>query len=137
MTEFFNCWGKIKCSVTGQLLFSAETWKKTEAVLHDVCKGWLSDPTSIPVYTREGTDKNGLPLYHCIHGTNSVEGTIHNPIRRNFASLNASPELADALIADFQHVITQIQVHSIKQEFSIVDIMILGRYTSYMKTFIG
>ena len=103
LTEFFNCWGKIKCSVTGQPLFSAETWKKTEAVLHDVRKGWLSDPTSIPVYTREGTDKNGLPLYHCIRGTNSVEGAIHNPIRRNFASLNASPELADALIADFRH----------------------------------
>ena len=80
LTEFFNCWGKIKCSVTGQPLFSAETWKKTEAVLHDVHKGWLSDPTSIPVYTHEGTDKNGLPLYHCICGTNSVEGAIHNPI---------------------------------------------------------
>ena len=90
LTEFFNCWGKIKCSVTGQPLFSAETWKKTEAVLHDVRKGWLSDPTSIPVYSCEGTDKNGLPSYHCICGTNSVEGAIHNPIRRNFASLNVS-----------------------------------------------
>jgi len=96
-------WGSVKSSITGQPLFSAETWKKVKAVLHDVCKGWLSDPSSIPVYTHEGTDKNGLPLYHCIHGTNSVEGAIHNPICRNFASLNASPELADALIADFRH----------------------------------
>ena len=103
LREFFDSWGKIKCSITGQPLFSAETWKKAEAVLHDVRKGWLSDPSSIPVYTHEGTDKNGLPLYHCIRGTNSVEGAIHNPIRRNFASLNASPELADALIADFRH----------------------------------
>lgn len=103
LREFFDSWGKIKCSITGQPLFSAETWKKAKAVLHDVRKGWLSDPSSIPVYTREGTDKNGLPLYHCIRGTNSVEGAIHNPIRRNFASLNASPELADALIADFRH----------------------------------
>ena len=103
LTEFFNCWGKIKCPITGQQLFNAETWKKTQGVLHDVCKGWLSDPSSIPVYTQEGTDKSGLPLYHYICGTNSVEGAIHNPICRNFASLNASPELADALIADFRH----------------------------------
>src|SRR6266446_6024563 len=103
LTEFFKSWGHIKCSVTGQKLFSAETWKKTQGVLHDVRKGWLSDPGSISVYTQEGIDKDGLLLYHCIRGTNSVEGAIHNPIRRNFASLNASPELADALIADFHH----------------------------------
>ena len=48
-------------------------------------------------------DKDGLQLYHCIHGTNLVEEAIHNPIRQSFASLNASPELADALIADFHH----------------------------------
>jgi hypothetical protein len=89
--------------VTQQKLFSAETWKKTQGVLHDVKKGWLSDPGSISVYVQEGRDKDGLLLYHCIQGTNSVEGAIHNPIRRNFASLNASPELADALIADFRH----------------------------------
>lgn len=103
LNEFFNSWGHIKCSVTRQELFSAETWKKTQGVLHDVRKGWLSDPGSISVYIKEGVDKDGLPLYHCIRGTNSVEGAIHNPIRRNFASLNASPELADALIADFRH----------------------------------
>ena len=103
LTEFFNSWGHIKCLVTGQKLFSAETWKKTQGVLHDVRNGWLSDPGSISVYIKEGMDKDGLQLYHCICGTNSVEGAIHNPIRRSFASLNASPELADALIADFRH----------------------------------
>ena len=103
LTEFFNSWGHIKCLVTGQKLFSAETWKKTQGVLHDVRNGWLSDPGSISVYIKEGMDKDGLQLYHCIRGTNSVEGAIHNPIRRSFASLNASPELADALIADFRH----------------------------------
>ena len=103
LTEFFNSWGHIKCSVTGQKLFSAETWKKTQGVLHDVRKGWLSDPGSISVYIKEEMDKDGLQIYHCIRGTNSVEGAIHNPIRQSFASLNASPELADALIADFRH----------------------------------
>ena len=53
----------------------------------------------ISVYIKEGVDQHGLTLYHCI----CVEGAVHNPIRHNFAALNASPELADALIADFHH----------------------------------
>jgi len=87
-----------------------------------------------------GSFCTSTPLYHCIHGTNSVEGAIHNPIQRNFASLNASPVLADALIADFQHCHNIDSGSFKKQEFHIVDIMILGlimKYISYMKTFIG
>ncbi|THU80100.1 hypothetical protein K435DRAFT_874751 [Dendrothele bispora CBS 962.96] len=85
LKEFFGCWGNIKCSVRKIPLFTEETWKKAQAVLQDVQKGWLSDPDSIPL------------------GTNSVEGAIHNPMRRSFAALKASPELADALTADFRH----------------------------------
>ena len=103
LTEFFDCWGVAKCSITGDALFDAKTWQKAKRVLHDVKKGWVSDPHNIPLYTFESQDKYGLVIYHCIRGTNSVEGSVHNPIRRNFASLNASPELADALIADFHH----------------------------------
>jgi hypothetical protein len=65
--------------------------------------GWVNDPDGIPMYVAEGVDKNGLAVYHCLHGTNSVEGAVHNPIQQNFASLNASVELADCLIADFWH----------------------------------
>jgi hypothetical protein len=86
--------------VTGQALFSEETWKKVKGVLHDVHKGWVSDPIGIPLYSIRFCDKHGLPVYHCIWRTNSVEGAVHNLIRRNFASLNASVELADCLIAD-------------------------------------
>ena len=32
-----------------------------------------------------------------------MEGAIHHPIKQSFASLNASVELADSLIADFHH----------------------------------
>jgi hypothetical protein len=103
LKEFFDCWGPIKCTTTGQKLFSAESWKKANGVLHDVQKGWISDPAGIPLYTVRGHDRNGLAIYHCIRGTNSVEGAVHNPIRRCFASLNASVELADSLIADFRH----------------------------------
>jgi len=103
LTEFFQAWASVKCTKTGQMLFNDETWKAAHAVLHDVQKGWVSDPVGIPLYTVSTQDKNGLNIYHCIRGTNSVEGAVHNPIRRSFASLNASVELADCLIADFRH----------------------------------
>ena len=103
LNEFFNAWGNVICTVTKQPLFNAESWKKAKGVLHDVKKGWISDPKGIPIYTITGYDKNGLALYHCIRGTNSVEGGVHNPIRRSFESLNASVELADCLMADFRH----------------------------------
>jgi len=79
-----------KCSITGDALFDAETWQKAKRVLHDVKKGWVSDPYNVSLYTFENWDKHGLVIYHCIRGTNSVEGSVHNPIRRNFASLNAT-----------------------------------------------
>jgi hypothetical protein len=103
LKEFFGCWGPVKCTVTGQPLFTEETWKKAQGVLHDVKKGWISDPAGIPLYTIACHDKHGLPIYHCIRGTNSVEGSVHNPIHRNFGALNASVELADCLVADFRH----------------------------------
>jgi hypothetical protein len=71
--------------------------------LLEVQKGWILDSSFISIYIKERVDKHGLFLYHYIYGTNSVEGAVHNPIRYNFAVLNASPELADSLIADFCH----------------------------------
>jgi hypothetical protein len=55
------------------------------------------------LYTVLCYDKWGLAIYHCIHGTNSVEGAVHNPIRRNFTAMNASIELIDCLVADYRH----------------------------------
>ncbi|KAE9388020.1 hypothetical protein BT96DRAFT_1025600 [Gymnopus androsaceus JB14] len=104
LKELFDCWGPVKCSKTGQTLFDQETWKKANAVLHDTKLGWLSDPDDVPLYVLEGDpDQNGLNIYHCLRGTNSVEGSVHNPIHKMFGSLNASPELADALVADWRH----------------------------------
>jgi hypothetical protein len=50
-----------------------------------------------------GVDHNGLPYYHCIRGTNSIEGGIHMPLCRTFGSLSASPELTDALLCNIRH----------------------------------
>ena len=104
LEELFDAWGPVQCPYHKNMpLFGENSWQKAKAILHDVKRGWISDPPGIPLYTLQGHDKHGLTLYHCIRGTNSVEGGVHNPIRRNFASLNASVELADALIADFRH----------------------------------
>jgi hypothetical protein len=103
LSELFQCWGPIICSKSNAPLFNDDAWKKARGVLHDVEMGWVTDPTGIPMYTVEGHDKNGLTIYHCLRGTNSVEGAVHNPIRRCFGSLNASPEHADCLVADFRH----------------------------------
>jgi hypothetical protein len=76
LSEFFDAWANVKCSVTKLPLFSDETRQKSQGVLNDVLKGWVSDPAGIPLYTVEGMDKNHLTLYHCPRGTNSVEGTV-------------------------------------------------------------
>ncbi|KAF5342768.1 hypothetical protein D9758_017029 [Tetrapyrgos nigripes] len=109
LKEFFDCWGNVICSVRKIPLFNEESWKKAHAVLQDVQRGWLSDPSSIPLYVYDG-QQEGLTLYRCLRGTNSVEGGVHNPIHRLFAALNASPELADSLTTDFRHR------HNTKQE---------------------
>lgn len=101
--ELFASWRNTRCSVTKLPMFNAETSKKAESVLLDIQRGWVSDPVGIPLYTVKGKDSNGLNIYHCIRGTNSVEGAVHNPLRRNFSALNASPELADSLAADWRH----------------------------------
>jgi len=65
--------------------------------------GLISDPPGYSLYYNMGVDKDGLPYYRCIRGTNSVEGGIHMPIRRTFGSLRASPELTDALLCNIRH----------------------------------
>jgi hypothetical protein len=63
----------------------------------------VSDPVGEPLYFFIRNGKNGLPIYRCLCGTNSVEGGVHNPIHRKFGALNASVQLADSLLADHRH----------------------------------
>ncbi|KIK69404.1 hypothetical protein GYMLUDRAFT_237207 [Collybiopsis luxurians FD-317 M1] len=104
LKELFECWRPVKCSKTGQPLFDKETWKKAKAVLHDVQLGWLSDPDDVPLYQEKGHDGYGLQKYHCICGTNSVEGSCHNPMHSMFSYLGTSVEFTDAATADWRHV---------------------------------
>jgi len=72
LDELFKCWGPVKCTVTGQALFSEETWKKAKGVLHDVRKGWISDPAGIPLFTIRFHDKHGPACLSLHPSTNSV-----------------------------------------------------------------
>lgn len=103
LDELFQSWGHALCSRTGLPLFNKVTWKKAEGILESVRRGWVSDPPGISLYVKIRTDVEGLPVYRCLRGTNSVEGGVHMVLMRIFGSLNASVELADSAVADWRH----------------------------------
>ncbi|KAJ3818006.1 hypothetical protein F5880DRAFT_1687260 [Lentinula raphanica] len=88
-----------------QLLFSSyegiEAREMAKRLLETARLGFLSDPPGISLYYHMGTDRDGLPLYRTIRGTNSVEGGVHMAVRRVFGSLQASPELAECLLLNW------------------------------------
>ncbi|KAF5366509.1 hypothetical protein D9757_012171 [Collybiopsis confluens] len=81
--------------------FSKESIQISTHLLESVHCGFLSDPPSIPLYYIIGWDRDKLPIYRTIRGTNSIEGGVHMLIRRIFGSLKASPELAVALLSNW------------------------------------
>ena len=54
------------------------------------------------MYRVAGKDKDGLALFVCLRGTNKTE-TYHQKLMIMFGASNASPQLADALLADHRH----------------------------------
>jgi hypothetical protein len=100
LKTLFKTHASAVCSTHGIKWFTAETWKAAQAMLEDVRRGWLSDPAGVALYNLLRFDKNGLPLWHDIRGTNSLEG-VHRIVRDRFASLGASVELSVALLSDF------------------------------------
>jgi hypothetical protein len=82
-------------------LFDEDCRKAAAAILDDVRKGWVSDPPGVALYNQLRTDQAGLPIYHDIRGTSSLEGSVHGPVRSRFGSLGASVEMSVALLSDF------------------------------------
>ena len=55
------------------------------------------------VVFKMGNDRDGLTLYrYCRHGTNSLEGGIHQNVIRKFGSFGVSPALADAVLPNYR-----------------------------------
>lgn len=101
----FSSWAGVKCTSNpkGKKLFSSESHKEAEGILRVAHLGLISDPPGISLYHKIGIDRDGLPLYRCVRGTNSIEGGIHMPLRRTFGSLQASPEFGDTLLCNIRH----------------------------------
>ncbi|KAJ3836764.1 hypothetical protein F5878DRAFT_247355 [Lentinula raphanica] len=99
----FSSYEGIVCSQSGrsQVFFSKEAREMAKRLLETARLGFLSDPPGISLYYHMGTDRDGLPLYRTIRGTNSVEGGVHMAVRRVFGSLQASPELAECLLLNW------------------------------------
>lgn len=85
----------------GQMFFSKDARDMAARLIDTARLGFLSDPVGVSLYYRMGIDKDGLTIYRTIRGTNSVEGGVHMTIRRVFGSLQASPELAECILANW------------------------------------
>ncbi|KAF7728460.1 hypothetical protein EC973_006013 [Apophysomyces ossiformis] len=100
--NLFREYGSLECAKTGLPLFDSEVWSQAINVLKAIRRGEVSDPPGIPLYFKMGEDKNGLPLYRCSRGTNSLEGGVHQNIIRNFLSFGAGPHLTGCALADYR-----------------------------------
>ena len=84
-------------------------------ILEHICKGYYSDPPDVALYFVVGKDNNGLLLYHCCHGTNDVEGGVHQNLIRRFTSFSVSPH--HAVNMTLEYVVTHnIQVSGTQAE---------------------
>lgn len=85
-------------AIHGPALSKATLLQAKNLLKDHVDKGCLSDPPGLSLYVERGKDKDGLKLYKCLRGTNTVE-LWHQFIEMRFSSWNAGPEFAlNALI---------------------------------------
>jgi hypothetical protein len=104
LKALFEAYKDMVCSIgkgRKRRFFSPQAWEMAQRLLDLALRGLLSDPPGISLYFLMGHDRDGLPLYRTIRGTSSTEGGVHMAIRRVFGSLQASPELAEALLLNW------------------------------------
>jgi hypothetical protein len=76
--------------------------KCAKKILKHIERGCVSDPQGISLYRIDRKDSNGLSIYTCSRGTNSVE-SLHQKLARQFSCYHASAELGDTLLAELRH----------------------------------
>nr|GAT42352.1 predicted protein [Mycena chlorophos] len=106
LRALFDVYRNLICSTnTGRstVFFSKEANEMAERLLETVRRGFLSDPVGVHLYYKMYVDRDGLVVYRTVRGTNSVEGGVHMAVRRVFGSLQASPELAEAILLNWIH----------------------------------
>ncbi|KIK78260.1 hypothetical protein PAXRUDRAFT_164440, partial [Paxillus rubicundulus Ve08.2h10] len=62
---------------------------------------YYSDPLNVPLFFKIGKDGDGLTLYCCCHGTNDVEGGVHQNLIQRFQSFNISARRALNMILEY------------------------------------
>lgn len=83
-------YGPLKDATSGKPLFNGKCWDAVKNLLEHLQNEYYSDPPDVPLFYENGTDRNGLKLYRCCHGTNDVEGGIHQNLIHYFKSFNVS-----------------------------------------------
>ncbi|TFY83708.1 hypothetical protein EWM64_g291 [Hericium alpestre] len=101
ISEVLFTYGPLKDAKTGQPLFNDAAWDTVRNVLENICRGYYSDLPGLSLYFVRGHDKDSLLLYRSLHGTNHVEGGVHQNIIQCFSAYNASPEFAVNLLRDY------------------------------------
>jgi len=103
VAEVFCTYGPLLNPDSRKPLFSVDNWKTAKHVLNLIQNGYVSDPPGIPLYSVIGLDSkaSGLPLYHCICGTNSTEGGVHTHIRSWLPKFGTSIRHMQSTLMDF------------------------------------
>ncbi|KAF8834798.1 hypothetical protein BDN67DRAFT_1016146 [Paxillus ammoniavirescens] len=92
----------LKDSTTEQTLFNEKAWDAAKNILEHIWGGYYSDPPSVSLCFEVGKDKHRLTLYRCCHGTNDLEGGVHqNLIRWWQASFNVSSRHAHNMALEY------------------------------------
>ena len=84
-------------------LINKKTEKEVQKLLEHVDRGCLSDPPGISLYYDGGKDRDGLQLFHCVRGTNDLEGAAHRSLSMNFLSSNGGIRHSDGILRLMRH----------------------------------
>lgn len=91
----------MKDAKTGIPLFNQKCWDIAKNALENIWRGDYSDPPDVTLYYPHKRDNFGLLRFRCCHGTNGIEGGIHQNIIRWFGSFNAVPDFTLELLHDY------------------------------------
>ncbi len=99
--KVFETYGPLKDAKTNQPLFNAAAWHDAKNILALIQSGYLSDPPGIALYIQMRIDSHGLPIYHCLRGSNMTEGGVHTHLRSHLPTSGVSIQHLLACLMDF------------------------------------
>ena len=128
VAHLFQVYGPLKDSITGQPLFNAAAWKSAKSVLKLIQAGYISDPPGIDLYYQVGLDwkKDGLPVWHCMRGTNFTEGGFIILFVMHFQTLQFLPDMQWIDLQISNYITICLLEHTTKLGRDSMDTMISG-----------